>query len=111
MGIPIGVFKSYAHIDSTFDIQAQWLDMFSEPVLLEKTKFFLEQENPSRSSISHVRNVIFASYVAHKWNVPFPEVLKWVEAGIRTLPFSIGRLIRVLDVLSDIGFSQEKVRF
>lgn len=83
--------------------------MLSDPLLCDQTKLFLEQITTFGSSIAHVRNVIFASYVAHKWNVPFPKVLTWVEDGIKTLPFAIGRLIRILDVLSDIGFSQEKV--
>jgi len=109
--ISIGIFKSYAHVDPTVDIKAQWLDMISEPLLLEKSKLLLEQKSNPCSSISHVRNVIFATYVAHKWNLPFPQVLKWVERGIKSLPFSIDRLMRILDVLSDIGFSREKVNF
>lgn len=85
--------------------------MLCEPLLIEKTKCILEQKSTSYSSIAHVRNVIFASYVAHKWDAPFPQVFKWVEKGIKTLPFGIGRLMRILDVLSDIDFSQEKVNF
>jgi hypothetical protein len=107
----IGIFKCYAHVDPTVDIKAQWLDLLSEPLLLEKTNLLLEQKSNACSSISHVRNVIFASYVAHKWNMPFPQVLKWVEKGIKSLPFSISRLMQILDVLSDIGFSQEQVNF
>ena len=85
--------------------------MLSDPLLCDKTKLFLEEITTFSSSIAHVRNAIFASYVAHKWNVPFSKVLTWVEDGIKTLPFAIGRLMRVLDVLLDIGFSQEKVNF
>lgn len=107
----IGIFKCYAHVDPTVDIKAQWLDLLSEPLLLEKTNLLLEQKSNACSSISHVRNVIFASYVAHKWNMPFPHVLKWVEKGIKSLPFSISRLMQILDVLTDIGFSQEQVNF
>ncbi|XP_046454193.1 uncharacterized protein LOC124201971 isoform X2 [Daphnia pulex] len=105
----IGIFKCYAHVDPTVDIKAQWLDLLSEPLLLEKTNLLLEQKSNACSSISHVRNVIFASYVAHKWNMPFPQVLKWVEKGIKSLPFSISRLMQILDVLTDIGFSQEQI--
>lgn len=111
MAVPIGVFKSYANIDHAIDVQARWLDLVSEPSWRLKNEQLLEQHTTPCSSISHVRNVVFSSYLARKWKISFPEVLKWVEEGIKTLPLSIRRLMRTVSVLPKIGFDQESVKF
>lgn len=109
MAVPIGVFKSYANIDHSVDVQGRWLDLVSEPSWRLKNEQLLEQHTTPCSSISHVRNVVFSSYLARKWKISFPEVLKWVEEGIKTLPLSIRRLMRTVSVLPKIGFDQESI--
>ncbi|KAI9552766.1 hypothetical protein GHT06_020646 [Daphnia sinensis] len=110
MGVPIGVFKSYANIDHAVDVQGRWLDLVSESSSWRlKNEKLLERHTTPCSSISYVRNVIFSSYVARKWKMPFPKVLKWVEEGIRTQPLSIRRLMRTISVLTKIGFDQENM--
>lgn len=109
MTVPVGVFKSYAHMDASVSIEDKWLDLLSEPSWREETKKCLEKLNKPCNSISYIRNVIFASYVAQEWKLPFDVILEWVEEGVKNLPLSIKRLMKVLPILSDIGFSQGKV--
>lgn len=109
MTVPVGVFKSYAHIEETLNIQKQWLALIPQPLWMEESRKCLEKYCNSWSSIAHTRNVLFASFVSQKWNMPFEDIFEWVEEGIKTLPLSLGRLIRVLDVLEEIGFDQSKV--
>lgn len=109
MTVPMGVFKSYAHVDPAVDIQDRWLDVVSETLRCAKYEKLLELHTTPSSSISHVRNMIFSIYLAQKWKIPLPIVLKWVEEGIRNLPFSIRRLMRTIRVLLKIGFEQANV--
>lgn len=110
MTVPIGVFKSYVNLDHSVDIEQKWLSLFQHPLLVKETKKYLEDRgSPWKTTIAQMRNVVFASYTAHKWNMPFEDIFQWVEEGIKSLPFSVSRLMRVLDVLEEIGCDQAKV--
>ena len=106
MTLPVGIFKSYSHIDADIDMQEKWLSLLPKPLRLREAKRNLEKHITPSSSMSHVRNVVFACHVSQRWNVPFKDALNWVEEGIKTLPFSIRRLLRALTVLANVGFDQ-----
>ena len=106
MTLPVGIFKSYSHIDADIDMQEKWLSLLPKPLRLKEAKRNLEKHITPSSSMSHVRNVVFACHVSQRWNVPFKDALNWVEEGIKTLPFSVRRLLRALTVLANVGFDQ-----
>ena len=106
MALPVGIFKSYAHVAANIDIEQQWITLLPKPFRLKEAKRHMEQHITPSSPMSHVRNVIFTCHVSQRWNMPFQDVLNWVEEGIKTLPFSIRRLLRALTVLTNVGFDQ-----
>lgn len=110
MTVPIGVFKSYVHLDNSVDILKKWLDLFPYPLWASEAKKYLEKHcNPWQFTIAQMRNAVFAGYVAQKWNLPFEDIFDWVEEGVKTLPLSVDRLIRLINYMEEIGFDQPKV--